>query len=95
MLNLDFFVVIGKAFKKEAKSVTDQLANLSLEDITKYEAELGSNGEFQLNDSMKITKDMVQVKRQTKQVGINVLPHPKNFIPNKLLQRYSMIESRN
>ena len=60
--------MIGKAFKKEAKSVTDQLANLSLEDITRYESELESNGEFQLNDAVKITNDMVQVKRQTKQV---------------------------
>jgi len=62
--------VIGKAFKKEAKSVTDLLASLSLDDITKYEAELNSNNEFQLNDSVKITKDMVQVKRQTKQVHV-------------------------
>ena len=59
---------MGKAFKKEAKSVTDLLANLSLEDISKFESELESQGEFQLNDSVKITKDMVQVKRQTKQV---------------------------
>ena len=62
------FSVMGKAFKKEAKSVTDLLANLSLEDISKFESELESQGEFQLNDSVKITKDMVQVKRQTKQV---------------------------
>ena len=59
---------MGKAFKKEAKSVSDLLANLSLEDITTFESELESQGEFQLNDSVKITKDMVQVKRQTKQV---------------------------
>merc|ERR1712051_570816 len=62
--------VMGKAFKKEAKSVSDLLANLSLEDITTFESELESKGEFQLNDSVKITKDMVQVKRQTKQVLI-------------------------
>ena len=41
---------MGKAFKKEAKSVTDLLANLSLEDISKFESELESQGEFQLND---------------------------------------------
>ena len=64
------FSVMGKAFKKEAKSVSDLLANLSLEDITTFESELESKGEFQLNDSVKITKDMVQVKRQTKQVLI-------------------------
>merc|ERR1719189_3327949 len=62
--------VMGKAFKKEAKSVSDLLANLSLEDITTFESELESQGEFQLNDAVKISKDMVQVKRQTKQVHV-------------------------
>ena len=33
--------VLGKAFKKEAKNIMDLLANLSLEDVTKYEGELG------------------------------------------------------
>ena len=61
---------MGKAFKKEAKSISDLLANLSLEDIATFESKLESQGEFQLNDSVKITKDMVQVKRQTKQVII-------------------------
>merc|ERR1719483_822393 len=68
--------VMGKAFKKEAKSVTDLLDNLSLKDISKFESELESQGEFQLNDSVKITKDMVQVKRQTKQV------HVEKFTPS-------------
>merc|ERR1719278_171608 len=68
--------VMGKAFKKEAKSVSDLLANLSLEDITTFESELESQGEFQLNDSVKITRDMVQVKRQTKQV------HVEKFTPS-------------
>ena len=60
--------VLGKAFKKDAKNVTDLLANLSLDDITTYEAELASKGDFQLTDEFKITKEMVNVKRQTKQV---------------------------
>ena len=72
--------VMGKAFKKEAKSVSDLLANLSLEDITTFESELESQGEFQLNDSVKITKDMVQVKRQTKQVLLlNIFDFLINF----------------
>ena len=71
---------MGKAFKKEAKSVSDLLANLSLEDITTFESELESQGEFQLNDSVKITKDMVQVKRQTKQVLLlNIFDFLINF----------------
>ena len=68
--------VLGKAFKKEAKSVMDQLANLSLEDITKYEGELESKGEFALSDSVKITKDMVSVKKEKKTV------HVEKFTPS-------------
>ena len=47
---------MGKAFKKEAKTVIDQLANLSLDEITKYEADLETNGEFQLSDGVTIKK---------------------------------------
>ena len=68
--------VLGKAFKKEAKTVMDQLANLSLEDITKYEGELESKGEFALSDSVKITKDMVSVKKEKKTV------HVEKFTPS-------------
>ena len=43
---------MGKAFKKEAKSIMDQLANLSLENITNYESELNANGQFNLNENV-------------------------------------------
>lgn len=62
--------IMGKAFKKESKSVIDQLANLSLEDINKHESELEKSGEFELNDKIKITKEMVTVKRQSKVVHV-------------------------
>ena len=39
---------LGKAFKKEAKSIMDQLARLSLEEITTFEGDLASHGQFQL-----------------------------------------------
>ena len=61
---------LGKAFKKEAKSIMDQLAKLSLEDITTFEGELASNGQFQLNDKVQITKDMVTVKKENKKIYV-------------------------
>ena len=61
---------LGKAFKKEAKSIMDQLAKLSLEDITTFEGELASNGQFQLNDKVQITKDMVTVKKESKKIYV-------------------------
>ena len=64
--------IMGKAFKKEAKVVMEKLAALSLDEISKNEAELNEKGEFLLTENMKITKDMVSVKRGTKQVCIRV-----------------------
>eukprot|EP00092_Neocalanus_flemingeri_P001375 GFUD01001467.1.p1 GENE.GFUD01001467.1~~GFUD01001467.1.p1 ORF type:complete len:734 (-),score=213.81 GFUD01001467.1:502-2703(-) len=59
---------IGKAFKKEAKSVTDMLAKLSLEQIEKVEADL-AGGEASLEMDGKpvlLSKDMVSVKKYQK-----------------------------
>merc|ERR1712156_558617 len=62
--------VMGKAFKKEAKTIMEQLANLTLEDVKKYEAELETKTEFDLKisdeNSVKITKEMVTVKKEQK-----------------------------
>lgn len=69
---------IGKAFKKEAKSVTDKLANLSLEEITTFENEL-KNGEASLeleSSAVKLTPEMVTVKRYEKKV------HVEDIIPS-------------
>ncbi len=68
--------VMGKAFKKEAKAVMDALASLSLDDINKFETELESSGQFQLEGGATITKDMVNVKRSSKQV------HVEKFVPS-------------
>ena len=67
---------MGKAFKKEAKTIMDQLANLSLEDITNYESELNANGQFNLMDNVTITKDMVNIKKESKKV------HVEKIIPS-------------
>eukprot|EP00092_Neocalanus_flemingeri_P108750 GFUD01139671.1.p1 GENE.GFUD01139671.1~~GFUD01139671.1.p1 ORF type:complete len:679 (-),score=192.95 GFUD01139671.1:183-2219(-) len=59
---------IGKAFKKEAKSVTDMLAKLSLEQIEKVEADL-AGGEASVEMDGKpvlLSKDMVSVKKYQK-----------------------------
>ena len=59
---------IGKAFKKEAKGVTDMLSKLSLEEATKMESDLaGGETSFEL-DGKKVTlsKDMISVKKYQK-----------------------------
>ena len=67
---------MGKAFKKEAKTIMDQLANLSLEDITNYESELNANGQFNFKENVTITKDMVNIKKESKTV------HVEKIIPS-------------
>jgi len=60
---------IGKAFKKEAKTITDRLASLSLEEIERVETELAGGDSANVimpNGSVTLTKDMVNVKRYQK-----------------------------
>merc|ERR1711970_644760 len=57
-----------KAFKKEAKNITDMLAKLSLEEVSKIEADL-TGGEANLEvdgKAVSLTKDMVSVKKYQK-----------------------------
>merc|ERR1711934_1063457 len=69
---------LGKAFKKEAKAVTERLAALCLDEITKIESELESGmASLSLGDStVSLSKDMVAVKRYQKTV------HVEEFIPS-------------
>merc|ERR1711990_367605 len=69
---------LGKAFKKEAKAVTERLAALSLDEITKMESELESGmASLSLGDStVSLSKDMVAVKRYQKTV------HVEEIIPS-------------
>merc|ERR1712241_370101 len=69
---------LGKAFKKEAKAVTDRLAALDLDEITKMESELESGmASLSLGDStVSLSKDMVAVKRYQKTV------HVEEIIPS-------------
>lgn len=68
---------LGKAFKKEAKVITDRLTALSLEEINKMEAELEA-GMASLDiggNQVTLSKDMVTVKRYQKTVHVEeVIP---------------------
>merc|ERR1719362_2462357 len=70
---------LGKAFKKEAKDVTEMLAKLSLDQITKLEADLaGGDASLDLasGKNVAISKDMVSVKKYQKTF------HVEEFIPS-------------
>ncbi|XP_076754339.1 glycine--tRNA ligase [Xylocopa sonorina] len=73
-------VLIGKTFKKDSKLVQDALAALNESNINAMETALNENGETELilsNDVVvKITKDMIQVKRYQKTV------HVEEIIPS-------------
>merc|ERR1719225_657085 len=59
---------LGKAFKKEAKEVTEMLAKLSLDQIGKLETDLaGGEASLECNGkNITISKDMVTVKKYQK-----------------------------
>jgi glycyl-tRNA synthetase len=69
---------LGKAFKKEAKAVTERLAALGLDEIAKIESELESGmASLSLGDStVSLSKDMIAVKRYQKTV------HVEEIIPS-------------
>merc|ERR1719309_1425197 len=69
---------LGKAFKKDAKTISEKLAALSLEEITKMESELESgSASLELGDNkVSLTPDMVSVKRYQKTL------HVEEIIPS-------------
>jgi len=69
---------IGKAFKKDAKAITDALAKLSVQEIESMETEL-KDGEASLNletSEVKLSAAMITVKRYEKKV------HVEEIIPS-------------
>jgi len=71
---------VGKAFKKDAKLVSEHIANLAEEQVTKLESDLNSSGThaFSLDGKdYELTKDMVkEVRRFKKEVHVReVQPH--------------------
>ncbi|CAD7086037.1 unnamed protein product [Hermetia illucens] len=65
--------ILGKAFKKEAKIITDKLSALSLDEVSKLADSLDKEGEFTVNAQgidFKLTKEMVSVKSGSKVVHV-------------------------
>ncbi|KYN13767.1 PREDICTED: glycine--tRNA ligase [Trachymyrmex cornetzi] len=73
-------VLIGKTFKKDSKVVQDALAALNKKEIESLERVLSEKGEHELtlpnNVVVKITKDIIEVKRYQKTV------HVEEIIPS-------------
>lgn len=70
---------IGKAFKKEAKSLMDALARMDPVEVGQLEEDLASTGQFTMkmnNTEYVLTKDMVSVKTYQKTV------HVEEIIPS-------------
>ncbi|KAM7357301.1 glycine--tRNA ligase isoform 2-T2 [Cochliomyia hominivorax] len=71
---------LGKTFKKDAKTITDALAKLSLDDIKSVEQQLNEAKEYNLQTaegaSFKLTPDTISVKHSTKTV------HVEEIIPS-------------
>ncbi|EFN89098.1 Glycyl-tRNA synthetase [Harpegnathos saltator] len=66
-------VVIGKTFKKNSKAVQDALVTLDENEIISLEKVINENGEYELalaDNIVKITKDMIEVKRYQKTVHV-------------------------
>lgn len=66
-------VVIGKTFKKNSKAVQDALTALNENQIVSLEKTLNEKGEHELalpDNTVKIVKDMVEVKRYQKTVHV-------------------------
>ncbi|XP_050515936.1 glycine--tRNA ligase [Diabrotica virgifera virgifera] len=58
--------LLGKTFKKDAKTITDALAALKIGDVEALEGKLGSTGSYELavgDKNYTLSKDMVSVKR--------------------------------
>lgn len=67
---------LGKQFKKDAKSVSDALAALTPEQVGELEKNLNEHGDSEVSvdgSDVKVTKDMVQVKRYQKTVHVDEL----------------------
>jgi len=70
---------IGKQFKKEAKTITDKLATLSLSEIVAVETELASGDSCTVEvagSPVTLSKDMISVKRYQKTL------HVEEFTPS-------------
>lgn len=89
---------IGKAFKKDAKSITDELAKLSLDEVQQLGKALESTGETSITvggNEIKLTKDLVDVKTLFKTIHVEEIV-PSVIEPSFGIGRimYALLEHR-
>lgn len=89
---------IGKAFKKEAKGITEALARLSLEEVSDIGKSLEASGEYTLTvadggPEVKLTNDLIAVKTTSKTVHVEEIT-PSVIEPSFGIGRimYSLLE---
>jgi glycyl-tRNA synthetase len=90
--------VLGKAFKKDAKEITDLLGKLSIDDLKKMGDELTSNNSYSLSssaNSFNLNAEMVTIKSGSKTVYVEEII-PSVIEPSFGIGRimYSLLEHR-
>lgn len=90
---------LGKAFKKDAKAITDLLAKLSVEEIEQMDTELTASDSFKLHLNSDVTvtlnREMLSVRKSTKTVHVEEII-PSVIEPSFGIGRimYSLLEHR-
>lgn len=86
--------VLGKVFKKDAKTITDLLAQLSLDDIEKMDRELAASDAYKIGD-FTLNKEMVSMRKSSKTVHVEEIT-PSVIEPSFGIGRimYSLLEHR-
>lgn len=91
--------VLGKAFKKDAKAITELLAKMAIDDIEVMDTELTANDTFKLHLNSDVTvtlnREMVSVKKGFKTVHVEEII-PSVIEPSFGIGRimYSLLEHR-
>lgn len=88
--------VLGKMFKKDAKTITEALAKLSIDEIENVEKELNEAQKYNLTsngNSFELTSDNISVKRSKKTVHVEEIT-PNVIEPSFGIGRilYSLLE---
>jgi len=86
--------IIGKAFKKDAKEITELLAKMSLDGLKKMDEELTANNSYNLSN-FTLNREMVSIKTSSKTVHVEEII-PSVIEPSFGIGRimYSLLEHR-
>ncbi|XP_070504506.1 glycine--tRNA ligase [Chironomus tepperi] len=86
--------IIGKAFKKDAKEITELLNKMSLDDLKKMDGELTANNSYNLSN-FTLNREMVSIKTSSKTVHVEEII-PSVIEPSFGIGRimYSLLEHR-